>query len=979
MRALVLLIVFVCSVAHAQLSVEVNKYGGLDRIMMGDHLVGQNLKLLIVRPKWSGNLGSQGEGGGLTVAETAEGAARVFRGEFAAEGKPIAFEERVETKGRETALRFKLTPSAELESELVVLMVDLPVAGNAGQGSFLMSDGDVAEEKPLPAELPDPYHLGGAARMAWFAWRLPGAAGLQMTPDGKGITGVSLQDNRQFKVDTFEAQFPVVGTFGLKANQTYEFGLTLRPFDQAAYDAERQKVVDLSKALEVPLTSAKPLALRGVKLSANQVPLYGRLEMDLDLDATYDNPFDPADVDVMATFTGPGGQTAEAPGFFYQDYAWLGKVPGQRMRTTGAPTWKVRFAPPRAGAWTVQVSVRDRSGTVSSKPARFQCVAGKDAGFVRRVPDNAYYLQHDNGQQYFAVGENLCWGKGGNVDDYATWMKALGGAGGNYCRIWLVRWNMALEWMPRNSSGTYYGLGKYAMDNAYKLDWVMEQARQNGVYCMLCLGYHGELMDTKGYFGEDCWGDNPYNAANGGPCAKPVDFWTNEQARRMYQQRLRYYCARYGWDSHVLSWELWNEVNAPAPWVKEMAGFLHANDPSRHLVTTTYGNDEVWDLPEMDYAQDHTYGSGEDRPETARPIAALGLQQTPKHAKPYMIGEFGIDWRKSDTDHDPKGLGTSLHDGLWASVMTRCFGTAAIWYWDGYVHPFNLYHEFTAVREFVDSVSWPKLALQFAEFEPATYERLPAATAWGDITVRGPAWWAKQPTEDVVVNSDGTVGGGSSFSQLLFSQSKPDLKAPLRFQVNCPGGGKLTMHVGTVSQGAVVHVRVDGQEVWSKEFLAGEGQGEWTSTQWREEWKIWQSLYNKDYEVPIPAGQHVIELENSGKDWIEINQYTFTGCRDPRFAKMDTYGLRTDDFAVLWLHDQDSNWYNDKVGKAPQPVTGLQVPVKGLRDGRYKLEWWDTRKGVATATTSAVCRDGRLDLQPPDFIRDIAVKLTLQK
>jgi len=54
--------------------------------------------------------------------------------------------------------------SAELESECIVVFVDLPVEGVAGQGSFLVSDGEIAEEKPLPATLPDPYHLGARPR-----------------------------------------------------------------------------------------------------------------------------------------------------------------------------------------------------------------------------------------------------------------------------------------------------------------------------------------------------------------------------------------------------------------------------------------------------------------------------------------------------------------------------------------------------------------------------------------------------------------------------------------------------------------------------------------------------------------------------------------------------------------------------------------------------------------------------------------------
>jgi len=980
MRAVAFAALLVSSLASAQFAVDVNRFGGLDRVRMGEALVGRDFRVAVVKPGWSGSLGAQTESGGLTVTETTEGAARVFRGQFAAEGKPIAFEERLEVTANGVALHWKLTPSVELETELIVVTGDLPTAGNAGQGSFLVSDGDISEEKLLPALLPDPYHIGGAGRMAWFAWRLPGGVGLQMAPDGTGLSGVSFQDNRKFGGDVFEAQFPVSGSHGLRAGQTYEFGLTLKPFDQAVYDAERQKVVDLAHALDVNLTSAKPLALRGVKLSRPSVPVFGKLELDLDLDATYDNPFDPADIDVMATFTGPkeGPATSrpiQVPGFFYQPYVWMGKEPGLRMKTSGPPVWKVRFAPPVAGAWTVKVTARDRSGQVAAKPVSFKALVGADPGFVRRVPANPYYLQFDNGKPYFAVGENICWDSGGKVNRYAEWFKSLGAAGGNYCRIWLVRWNMALEWMPGKGSGTYYGVGKYAMDNAWKLDWVMEQARANGIRCMLCLGYHGELMNVKAYFGENCWDESPYNVANGGPCADPKEFWTNEQARKLYQQRLRYYCARYGWDTHVLSYELWNEVNAPAPWVKEVGGYLQTHDPNRHLVTTTYGNDEVWNLPEMDYAQDHSYGSDENRPHTASAIADLCLRYTNKFAKPFMVGEFGIDWKTGDQGHDPKGLGTSLHDGMWASVMTRSFGTAAVWYWDGYVHPLNQYREFTAIRKFVDTVPWTKLALQPAQFGKPAIPVQPNAP-WGDIVI-SPAWkWEKQPEGEFVVNADGTLTGPGAPVGLLFSKSKPDMVAPVRFRVSYPKDGKLMFHVGTVSQGVVLHVSVDGQEIWSRELPAGEGQGEWKSTKWQEQWKIWQSVYDKDYEMPIPAGQHSIEITNTGKDWVEISPYTFTGCRDPQFAQMDAYGLRTGTLALVWLHDVDSNWYNDKHGRPPVPVQGLKVPLQGLKDGAYKLQWWDTRKGAVLRTTTAKCVQGTLVIAAPEFTGDIAVKVT---
>ena len=665
----------------------------------------------------------------------------------------------------------------------------------------------------------------------------------------------------------------------------------------------------------------------------------------------------------------------EVPGFFWQDYERMEFGGKWRLEPVGEPGWKVRFAAPEPGDWQVVVSARDRSGEARSEAIRFTCVTGEERGYVRRCPDTEYYLQFDNGAPYFAIGENICWPPQGKTGQYEEWFSALGAAGGNYCRIWLVRWNMALEWTNQGGrNGYYYGLGKYSPDNAWRLDWVMEQARRNGVYCMLALGYHGELMDRPDYFNTNCWQWNPYNQVNGGPCERPQDFWVDETARKLYKQRLRYYIARWGWDAHVLSWEFWNEVRAPAPWVDEMAKFFEANDPYAHLVTTTYGYDEVWRIPELDYTQAHTYGSDENRPSTTPFIAKLGRTYTSKWPKPFMVGEFGIDWKASDSKHDPEGIGTSLHNGLWASVMTRSFGTAALWYWDGYVHPKNMYREFTSIKRFTDTVPWTELRPELAEFGPVTVP-VPDDAPWGDVRVKGGLGWAKATGTDFTANPDGSLSGEGAFCTILFSDSKRDLKAPLRFHVSYPTGGKFVLHVDTVSASATLRVRVDGEEVWTKDLPAGEGEGEWKSTKFYEQWGIWQSVYDKDFEVPIPAGEHVIEIENTGSDWVSVPYYVFAGCRDPKFAELDLYGLRTDDFAILWLHDQESTWFNDKEGKEPREISGASTTLLGLSDGEYRIEWWDTRKGEVIATAEARCEGGQLPLEAPNFRRDIAGKV----
>ena len=975
MRYCLLLAALCAGPASAQLDVASNAAGGVEKVTAGDITLAQDVHVRLVKPGWQGAFGTQTDPAGLSVEKTEVDGQEHFSGQFACEGRPCRFEQTITRRPDGFSIAYRITPTETLEAELIAVMVDLPASGSAGTGSFAIHDGGVTLKTPLPAELPDPYHLAGSGSMQWCGWVLAGGAGLRVTPDGAGIRGVRFQDNRQFGIEAFQAQFAVEDSRILQAGRTYEFGLDFALMSEDDIRAVQEAVMDPSEAARVELASDRPLSLGAITPSAETVALYEKLELDLDLHATYDNPFDPDEIDVTARFVGPEGREMLVPGFLYQDFDWVGETEKRWLATRGGPAWKVRFAPNTTGPWSAIVTARDRSGTVTSEPVRFICAAGPADGYVRRAEKTPYYLRFDSGRPYFAVGGNMCW-SGGAMDDYSRWMSRLGAAGGNYCRLWLVRWNMGLEWTNQGRrSGWFYGLGRYSLDNAYRLDWVMEQARANRIYCMLCLGYHGELQDKEDYFKSNCWHESPYNAANGGPCAEPAEFWTNETARRLYRQKLRYYIARWGWDSHVLSWQFWNEVTAPAPWVEEMADYLAQHDPYDHLVTTTYGYDEVWRLPGIDYTLAHTYGSDESRTSTTEHIAALAQTHTASWPKPFMVGEFGIDWKASDGKHDPSGLGTSMHNGMWVSVMTRSFGTAALWYWDGYVDPLNMYREFTPIRRFVDQIPWPELDMQPATFTLPTVPVAPDAPAQ-DAVVTGGLFWARHTGTDFTVNHDGSISGEGDFSQTLFADSKKDLKAPLRFHVDYGEDGVMVVRVGKVSARGKLEVLLDGRPHWTRELPCGPGDGEWKEAKFEEQWGIWQCVYDRDYEVPIPAGKHTIQIDNNGDDWVLVTQYVFRDYKDPRFVRAHAYGLRTDDLAVLWLHDRTSTWYNDRYGEPPRPIADASLELKGLAAGEYRVHWWDTRTGEVVRTDRATCADGLLPLQPPTFTRDIAAQVT---
>ena len=330
-----------------------------------------------------------------------------------------------------------------------------------------------------------------------------------------------------------------------------------------------QSATPFSRADKLSLTSATP--------NVSALPNYGLLELSLDLRATFDNPFNPQEIDVYGSFTSPKGEVIRVNGFLDQPFSRRLMDGAERIQSTGDPVWKIRFTPNLPGRWQYQVFSKDKTGTVSLPVQTFTVSDAPQAGFIRRSEKNPYGFERDNGQAFFGVGENMCWGGGRGSFDYDDWLPELGKAGGNFIRIWMCSWNCALEWAKEsrgeNRNGNYHGVGVYSLDNAWKLDTILESAEREGVSVMLCLGTYGEFNDG-GFFNEGQWRANPYNATNGGPCLKPEDFWTNIDARKLYQQRLRYLAARYGHRTNLHSWEFWNEAKAPAAWVAEMARFL---------------------------------------------------------------------------------------------------------------------------------------------------------------------------------------------------------------------------------------------------------------------------------------------------------------------------------------------------------------------------------------------------------------------
>ncbi len=628
----------------------------------------------------------------------------------------------------------------------------------------------------------------------------------------------------------------------------------------------------------------------------------------------------------------------------------------------GPSQWRLRFTPSETGRYSVELRVAGRVGAAQAPAFSFECRPGKNTrGFVRTIAHKRYF-RFDDGEPFFAIGQNVCWPRRGiGVTDFKRYFDRMAANRENYARIWMCPWSLAIQWGG--------GPDHYRLDQAWALDHVLDLAQQRGIYVMLCLDWHG-CLKQRGMLKQ-----NPYFRANGGPCDAPRDFFTNPEARRLYKDRLRYLVARYGARTNLFAWEFWNEVDitddydeeAATAWHQEMARYLRGIDPYRHLITTSTANADrgraLWALPEIDFSQVHRYNADDKAADILKWCADRA-----QYDKPYLIGEFGFSAPGRRSMHyDARGL--HLHNAIWASAMAGSAGTAMIWWWDNYVHPNDLYFHYRALAAFARRMPWVGDELQpfratveyapGAARAPISFRLAPSNGSWKPASFNRPNTFH--------ISKYGEVKNEANLSAILHGLGNhPDLHNPATFEIDAQFPGRFVVEVLGVSGygGANLRIDADGARALSRDFPDPDGEDD-TAT---------LTQFNGDYAVTLTAGPHTVKVENTGKDWARV-AYRLEKLCAAKAPPARAVGLRGRTVTALWIQNEESSWaWTSRYGK-PSPVKDAQVAAPAPGAGPYEIEWWDTWRGRVVKTERAKALKSRREilLRLPPIERDAAV------
>jgi Domain of unknown function (DUF5060) len=233
----------------------------------------------------------------------------------------------------------------------------------------------------------------------------------------------------------------------------------------------------VSALLPLPASAASATQISRLQANTNRPSLYSLYELDFDLSTAYSESdrFNPAVVDVRATFQLPTGVTERVPAFYKQD---------------SSPHWAVRYSPRLAGAYAVSIDVVDPNGKSHAGGLSFIASAAADsAGFLRA---SGARIRTSNGGAFVIDGTNAAWATtrpdGSSDTDYSYVFDQMQQANMNFARVFGSAWwdKHAIEYAPsaweRGKPGAYGGLGRYSLNNAARADTIFANAAAHNIY-----------------------------------------------------------------------------------------------------------------------------------------------------------------------------------------------------------------------------------------------------------------------------------------------------------------------------------------------------------------------------------------------------------------------------------------------------------------------------------------------------------------
>jgi hypothetical protein len=454
-----------------------------------------------------------------------------------------------------------------------------------------------------------------------------------------------------------------------------------------------------------------------VVLDRLEVPRYESLELTVELEARYSNPYDLREVSLDAVFTSPDGTVMNVPGFW-----------------DGEEAWRVRFTPSAEGEWRYSLTVTDGRGQSLPLDGSFTVTASDRHGWI--IPGRAYdpnysprYLVHHDGTPFYGVGYcealNILI-DGFDVQDGVGLFDKMQDAQANYV-VW---------WPQYTNSIVASSYDNYSLGNMKVIDAVVKDAEKKGIHLIFTVWDHPNLRDNTHAWGDGNWARNGFSKLG-----SLESFFVSEEAWAWQENLYRYIIARWGYSPAIGMWQTVTEINGTNAydqtdaWHEKVNAYFVEHDPYRHPTTASGSGEVDWSRGHavMDVPQVHLYAFNDDPIQAAQIIAEWTQRMAQNAAKPNWVGEFGV----TSNNLYPE----LFHHSIWAALASGASMTPAEWNsggaWGRPTPEMNA--DLARLAEFVRDIplaKWDPLDLQLTFNDPQI-------RGWGVTGTDGSLFWVQ--------------------------------------------------------------------------------------------------------------------------------------------------------------------------------------------------------------------------------------------
>lgn len=445
------------------------------------------------------------------------------------------------------------------------------------------------------------------------------------------------------------------------------------------------------------------------KTNADEVGLYEKFEIIMDLNASYLNPFDPDDVNLRAVFTSPSGKIWEIWGF-YNISQWDAE-------------WNIRFSPNEIGKWSYVVKVTDSEGTEQSNIRTFTAIASPHHGMIKVSPKNNRYLMYDDGTSFYGIGlwhnDNYhLYNRGTITEENLDYLKKYG--------VNIISFFIS----PLETMGT--GVGRYDQNRCGRLDEILEWCETRGIQIAFNIWFHSYLSETIWGGGNSRWNNNPYKLI-----CECKDFYGNTKAWEYQEKLYRYIIARWGYSRSLAIWFVVDEITGTDGWVhgssitaeewcSKVHNYLKKNDPFNRPTTGTQHGEakcywqngyKIFDLAAREIYERQGFPIPEggkialvgDNPLQFSYLNYVGETQKlwNEFKKPVIIGETGWD----HTFYEPgmPGYLATYHNVLWACLANGLAMTPLWWAYSDRINESVVTSSLRNFSRFVSNIEFANL------------------------------------------------------------------------------------------------------------------------------------------------------------------------------------------------------------------------------------------------------------------------------